>query len=123
MQKEQQPTSQPAKRSRLSNLFSQIGKSSDDKDEDEVASRQFKHLMHITTEQTFDVDSNALEFWKLYDTMMPELSILARSYLGIQATSCASERLFSKAGFIVSKYRTSLNTDTVTQLTFLSTNA
>ena len=48
---------------------------------------------------------------------------MARSYLAIQATRCASERLFSKAGYIVDRYCTSLSTDNVGMLAFLATTS
>ncbi|KAG0195139.1 hypothetical protein BGX28_002157, partial [Mortierella sp. GBA30] len=48
------------------------------------------------------------EFWNLKKNHIPGLSLLASHYLSIQASSAASERLFSLAGRILTEDRTNL---------------
>jgi len=47
---------------------------------------------------------------------------MARKFLGVTATSVASERVFSKTGYIVSDRRALLKLNEVQQLTFLNNN-
>ena len=53
------------------------------------------------------------------DALYPNLSKMARKYLGIVATSVPSERLFSATGNIVSAKRSSLDPTNVEKLVFL----
>jgi zinc finger BED domain-containing protein 1 (E3 SUMO-protein ligase ZBED1) len=69
-----------------------------------------------------DDDEDVLLYWKAKEHMYPQLAILARKYLAVPATSCASERLFSAAGLIVSDLRSSLLPDTASCLVFLYKN-
>ena len=55
-----------------------------------------------------DNEDCPLRWWKLNGETFPLLAKLAKYYLCIQATSCASERAFSLAGTIVSCKRTCL---------------
>ena len=90
---------------------------------EELAQKQFDTYLTLAKKHAQGFDDDPLVWWKRFKDMMPEMSLMARSYLCIQATSCASERLFSKAGFVVNRYRTSLKTDNVSMLTFLATNS
>jgi len=58
-------------------------------------------------------------WWKERTTKYPRISILARKYLCIPATSAASERVFSTGGLIVTSRRHHLNPGTVRALMFL----
>ena len=50
---------------------------------------------------------NAIEWWKSKGaTMYTSLQHLAKKYLSVPATSVPSERLFSKAGELISKSET-----------------
>jgi hypothetical protein len=69
-----------------------------------------------------ELDINPLEWWKNNYTTLPNLYKNARKYLSIQATSCASERVFSKGGYIYDDYRRSLNDEHGKQLILLSMN-
>jgi hypothetical protein len=53
----------------------------------------------------------------------PHLSILARKYLGIVATSVPSEMLFSVTGNIVNTKRSLLDPSNVEKLVFLHDNS
>jgi len=66
-----------------------------------------------------DDDEDVLLYWKAKEHLYPQLAVLARKYLAVPATSCASGRLFSAAGLIVSYLRSSLLPDTASCLIFL----
>jgi hypothetical protein len=65
---------------------------------------------------------NPLSWWRDNSATFPLLAKLARRKLCVQATSAASERVFSTAGRIVSGDRCRLSTDSVEILTFLKSN-
>ena len=56
-----------------------------------------------------DSKLSLLEWWKKYEYSYPRLSVLAKKYLAIPASSVPSERVFSLAGNIVNKKRSRLN--------------
>ena len=70
----------------------------------------------------FDTDQSPLEWWKKEESQFPILSKLARKYLCICATSVASERVFSTAGYIGSNLRSCLKPEKIDKLTFLARN-
>jgi len=51
-----------------------------------------------------------------------ELKLVANKFFCIQASSCESERVFSKAGQTISDRRTRLKPEVVDQLLFLNRN-
>jgi hypothetical protein len=63
-----------------------------------------------------------LNFWKSNELNFPELAILARQYLSIQASSAACERIFSLSGHIFSIKRRRLGYQTFSDLVFLKLN-
>ena len=65
---------------------------------------------------------NALEWWNIHKKEFPILSELSRKFLAVQATSAASERLFSDAGNIMTAKRTSMKCDLFETLIFLKRN-
>ena len=67
-------------------------------------------------------NDDVLGWWRVHATHFPSLSILARKYLCIPATSASSERSFSTAGRIVEKRRTSLSAEIVDSLLVLHDN-
>ena len=69
-----------------------------------------------------DFEEDPLSWWKTHSATYPLLSVAAKKYLSVCATSSASERLFSVSGNIVSSTRNSLKPDKVELLTFLATN-
>lgn len=69
-----------------------------------------------------EFEESPLEWWKGYHKMYPSLTDLAKKYLCIPATSSPSERVFSKAGGVVTAKRALLKPEKVNMLTFLSTN-
>ena len=69
-----------------------------------------------------DADSNPLVWWRGFSASFPTLSVLARKYLCICATSCTSERLFSISGNIITDKCSLLDPEKVNMLSFLATN-
>ncbi|XP_042604539.1 E3 SUMO-protein ligase ZBED1-like isoform X2 [Cyprinus carpio] len=65
-----------------------------------------------------DSETNPLEWWKINSAIYPRVSLLAKRYLCIPATSSPSERAFSTGGNIVSCHRAALKPDTVDRLVF-----
>ena len=63
-----------------------------------------------------------LQWWKANEHIYPRLSVLARQYLAIPASSVPSERVFSLAGSIVNKKRSRLKPALVDTLIFLKMN-
>ncbi len=67
-----------------------------------------------------DSETNPLVWWKINSATYPRVSLLAKRYLCIPATSSPSERAFSTGGNIVSCHRAALKPDTVDRLVFLA---
>ena len=72
------------------------------------------------TEEESSADS-PLEWWTNH-TRFPYLSVLAKKYLAVPATSVPAERAFSIAGHIVSQKRSCLLPENVNRLVFLAEN-
>lgn len=58
-------------------------------------------------------------FWREYSASMPTLSILARKYLAISATSVPSESAFSVSNYVLRKNRLALTSRNVKYTMFL----
>jgi len=67
-------------------------------------------------------DTDIMKFWSDNRTHFPKLCLVARRVLCIPATSTPSERVFSTAGRVLEKRRTSLSTHSVNSLLFLHSN-
>ena len=67
-------------------------------------------------------ETEPLCWWKTNAPRYPLVSIIARKFLCIPATSVPSERIFSAAGYVVSKLRASLSPENVDALLFLRQN-
>ncbi|XP_044140147.1 E3 SUMO-protein ligase ZBED1-like isoform X1 [Bufo gargarizans] len=63
-----------------------------------------------------------LAWWKTRQTIYERLATIAKTRLCIVATSVPAERIFSKAGQIISERRSRLNPNKVRQLIFLNAN-
>ena len=61
-----------------------------------------------------------LDFWYPNEIKFPILSQLARKFLCIQATSASSERIFSIASKIISKFRNRLSPETAGTILFVN---
>lgn len=71
---------------------------------------------------SLDIDGSPLSWWKLECNRMPMLSMAARKYLCVCATSVASERVFSIGGQLVNSRRNWLKPEKVNHLIFLAKN-
>lgn len=65
-------------------------------------------------------NQNILEWWKVHEKVFPTLSQMAKDLFSIMATSVPVERLFSTAGMIMTKTRTSLKDDVMQALLCLN---
>lgn len=64
--------------------------------------------------------SDPLRWWKMQSMRLPKLSKLAKQILAVPATSVPSERVFSKAGELISARRSRLGKDSVDKILFLN---
>ncbi|XP_070138891.1 E3 SUMO-protein ligase ZBED1-like [Drosophila bipectinata] len=64
-----------------------------------------------------------LEFYKTCPDSMEALKSIAKQYFCVPASSTASERIFSKAGQVISERRSSLKPNIVNKLLFLNKNS
>ena len=62
------------------------------------------------------IDQDPLEYWRANEKRFPNLSFMARDFLGAMATSTPSERAFSKSRHIVTDFRCSLKGNTIEAL-------
>lgn len=69
-----------------------------------------------------DKSDDPLIWWKQNEAIFPHLAKIARKYLCVQATSVASERVFSAAANIVTKKRNKLKPSKINMLCFLAIN-
>ena len=58
------------------------------------------------------IGKDVMNWWKNHAETYPNLSRLARDYLGISATSASSERLFSSGSNLITDKRNRLKDDT-----------
>lgn len=77
------------------------------------AATEISHFLNASRAQKND---NPLAWWQTYGEEFPILSVLARSYFAIPASSVPCEQLFSIAGNVITKNRNSLAPVTVQAL-------
>ena len=73
-------------------------------------------------EPNIDRIKNPLEWWKNNENKFPRLQQLAKKYLCIPGSSVPSERLFSKAGQLVSERRNRIKPKNIDMMLFLNHN-
>uniref|UniRef100_UPI003AAD5237 E3 SUMO-protein ligase ZBED1-like n=1 Tax=Centroberyx gerrardi TaxID=166262 RepID=UPI003AAD5237 len=73
-------------------------------------------------ESAINAEEDPLVWWKANQTRLPLLAKVAKKYLCVCATSCASERVFSTAGNVVTPTRSLLKPEKVNMLVFLAKN-
>ena len=83
------------------------------------ATLQGKHYME---EKILQRKDDPLKWWKEHDKHYTLLSILALKYLSIPGTSVPSERVFSKAGELVSARRSRIKPKNVDMFLFINKN-
>ena len=65
-------------------------------------------------------DSTLLEYWQANENRFPALSALVKQVFSVMATSSASERVFSHAGYVVSARRSNLSSHSVDSILFIN---
>ncbi|XP_026993344.2 zinc finger BED domain-containing protein 4-like [Tachysurus fulvidraco] len=79
-------------------------------------------MCRYSEEKLIPRDNDPLIWWQEHHQTFPGFRKLAVKYLGIVATYVPAERMFSKAGEVVSKKRNRLKGKTVNMLLFLNKN-
>lgn len=79
-------------------------------------------MRRFMEESLISWEMDPLNWWKLHSPLFPKLQDCAKKFLCIPATSVPSERLFSKAGELVSQKRSSLSDDNINMILFLNKN-
>ncbi|KAE9523138.1 hypothetical protein AGLY_016452 [Aphis glycines] len=97
---------------------------SDDDDEDDYSVTQSPTMKQLEEYKNLKIkvpyDQDPLNWWKENESKYSAVSLLAKKYLSIVATSVPCERLFSEAGTIISKKRNRLSPERLNQLLFLN---
>ncbi len=97
-------------------LFRMMGTQDDEKQE------QYNEIEMYLHEQTLDKYSNPLVWWKDREGTYKVLSIAARKYLCVPASSAPSEIVFSLAGRIFTRDRNRLSPQRFEKILFLKHN-
>ncbi|XP_041920524.1 E3 SUMO-protein ligase ZBED1-like [Alosa sapidissima] len=79
-------------------------------------------VQRFLSELNIPRSEDPLQFWAQHKHVYPHLYVLARNILCTPASSVPCERVFSKAGEVVSKKRNRLSPGTVEQILFLNKN-
>ena len=111
----------PAKKPRDDDIMVMYGSCLVDEDELAKIDLNTEFKSYITTVPV-PISSNPLDWWKLHGDKFANFRECANHYLGVCATSCASERAFSTAGMLLTAKRNRLASDTVRVLHFLCKN-
>lgn len=73
-------------------------------------------LTQYLSEPPAPIQTDVLEWWKVNNSRYPRLSLMARDFLSVQATSVAPEELFSSKGDEIDRQRFGLPTSTAQAL-------
>jgi len=76
----------------------------------------------LQVNQVHTANDDVLQFWKSHTTVLPLLSQIAASYLGISASSVPVESLFSTAGLVLNGKRSSLSPEHLNKIVFIHDN-
>lgn len=75
---------------------------------------------YINCSKTFSSNSlDVLDFWREKSALFPSLIPVAKKFLAIPATSASCERIFSKAGHLISKRRANFKPENIEKILFL----
>lgn len=119
---EEEEPAPPKKRSDKERQIAMLLRGDDEEDTDEDQERGGKEEIKDYLQDRTKVETGPLAWWRKNEERYPKLARVAKHLLSIPATSTPSERIFSKAGFIVSKTRSSLLPKNVDKLIFLAHN-
>ncbi|CAF2224075.1 unnamed protein product [Rotaria magnacalcarata] len=89
--------------------------SHDDSSEDDVDEME----RYAKAKLVISNGESVLQWWKKWSINYPMLSVLARSLLGIPASLCTSQRIFSATGRILEERRQNLGDDIVDDILFI----
>ena len=92
------------------------------KEQESTSTKSLSEIEHYCKITKPDADSNPLDWWKVHGFSYPTLAKLAKKYLCICASSCASERLFSTSGHVALKKQNLLKPNKLNMLVFLARN-
>ena len=81
-----------------------------------------KELSIFFNDDLLEPEKSPFDWWKNNRRKYPNIAKLAQIYLSIPATSVSSERLFSKAGLVITSRRACLEPNFAEQLVFLGHN-
>ena len=79
-------------------------------------------FFEVDDDGTTEVHADPLLWWKEKQFQLPILSCLARKYLCIPATEAPSERIFSTASLLLSKFRNRMDPDLAGRMVFIKKN-
>ena len=116
----------PYKKSALEEIFADT-----DKEDMEVTGVQTTATAELISKEVRDYpsmkriqfDANPLEFWQTHSKRFPHFTPLALKCMCIQASSVASERVFSTAGDTLTCERSTMTLSKVDKAVFLKKNA
>lgn len=94
--------------------FAQDNGSDSDREEEEDEIERY-----IKAKLIFTKDDTVLSWWTKWSINYPQLSLLARSLLGVPASSATSERIFSASGRILEERRQNLKESAVDDMLLL----
>lgn len=86
------------------------------------AKKEMKLYLTLPTEVAAGSSFSVLEWWKAHENQIPMMANFAKSVLCVPATSTPSERMFSKAGNLITKKRANLKPEKVDMMLFLNVN-
>ena len=119
----QEMVSRPPKKKKKTALEILIGEDDDDSSHSSRGpgslSEEFDNYLKLNPLKSCD---NCLEWWSHNSLQFPSLAKLAKKYLCVPATSVPAEQVFSVAGEVISKKRSSLKPENVDMLIFLNKN-
>ena len=82
----------------------------------------FIEVRRYFEEINIDRKEDPLTWWKVNQSRFPKLQMIAKKYLCIPGSSVPSERLFSKAGELVSEKRNRIKPKNIDMMLFLNNN-
>ncbi|KAL1528068.1 hypothetical protein AB1Y20_009434 [Prymnesium parvum] len=90
----------------------------EEEEEEEKQSEVEKYL----NESAAPMHTDVLQWWADREDKFPDLSVMARQYLGVPATSASAERLFSIAGRVFDDLRQNMDDKALEALMFARIN-
>ena len=115
-------TALPKKTSLWSTLDKDIEKINEKTSSQSLTGPHIELRRYFTEETHASREEDPLLWWREHAAQYPRMKELARKYLCSPASSVPSERLFSKAGELISVRRSNLSENKVNMILFLNKN-